>query len=154
MTDAKTFDQSLYEALMGEILPQISNTGGKYTVSIVNNVNGKRFTISKSIADHLELSDFVIAKPTVEKRKLVLGRALPFPGSSKVNLSGSGKKIGYNSEFVQMLTKVFNLDFTKRTSRSFSDITFEMLDDVPVAIVSFPEEASEATSEVSSEEAV
>ena len=84
MTDAKTFDQSLYEALMGEILPQISNTGGKYTVSIVNNVNGKRFTISKSIADHLELSDFVIAKPTVEKRKLVLGRALPSPVPPKL----------------------------------------------------------------------
>ena len=150
MTDAKTFDQSLYQALMVEILPQLTISSGKHSISIVNNVNGKRVTISKSVADHLELSDFVIAKLSVEKRKLVLGRVLPFPGASKVNLSGSGKKIAYNSEFVQVLTKAFDLDFTKCTSRSFSDITFEMLNDVPVAIVSFPE----ATSEVSSEEAV
>ena len=147
MTDAKTFDQSLYKALMVEILPQLTISGGKHSVSIVNNVNGKRITISKSIADHLELSDFVMVKPSVEKRKLVLGRALPFPGSSKVNLSGSGKKIAYNSELVQVLTKAFDLDFTKCTSRSFSDVTFDVLEGVPVAIVDFPEETPEATPE-------
>ena len=153
MTDAKTFDQSLYKALMVEILPQLSISSSKHSISIVNNINGRRVTISKSIADYLKLSDFVMVKPSVEKRKLVLGRELPFPGSSKVNLSGSGKKIAYNAELVQVLTKAFDLDFTKCTSRSFSDVTLDVLDDVPVAIVSFPEATSEVTSEVSSEEA-
>ena len=138
MTEQKTMNQSLFEALMEEFVPQITTAGGKYSVSIVNNVNGKRVTLSKALAEHLELSDSVSVMPSAKSHKLVLGKALPFPGASKVNLSGTSKKIAYNADLVQIITKAYNLDFTSCTSRSFSDITFDVLEGVPIAFVNFP----------------
>lgn len=138
MTEQKAMNQSLFEALMEEFVPQITTAGGKYSVSIVNNVNGKRVTLSKALAEHLELSDSVSVMPSAKSRKLVLGKALPFPGASKVNLSGTGKKIAYNADLVQIITKAYNLDFTSCTSRSFSDITFDVHEGVPIAFVNFP----------------
>jgi len=138
MTDMQSLNQSLFEALMVEVLPRIALSGGKYSVGIVNNINGKRLTISKSLAERLALSDSVCVMPSAEKGKLVLGKTLPFPSASKVNLNGTGKKIAYNAELVQVLTQAFKLDFSKCTSRTFNNVSFDELEGVPIAILTFP----------------
>lgn len=140
MSGQKSINQSLFEALMVEVLPRIALSGGKYSVGIVNNSNGKRMTVSKALAERLELSDFVYAMPSAEKGLLVLGKALPFPSAYKVSLNGTGKKIAYNTELVQVLSQAFKLDFSKCTSRTFNDISFDELEGTEVAIVNFPKE--------------
>lgn len=138
MTTQNNLSQSLYEALMVEMLPKLAISGGKHSISIVNNINGKRVTFSKALAERLELSDNVSVMPSTNTRKIVLGKTLPFPNALNVNLSDKGKKIAYNAQLVEVLTKVLELDFSNCTSRSFGDIIFDELEGVPIAIVNVP----------------
>ena len=139
MTDANNSNLSLFQALMNATVPAIAKSGSKYSLGIVNSRNnGKRLTISKSIADNLELTDKVYAMPAVDDRKLVLSRTQVFPNSVELTLSGEGKKISYSARFVLLLTDMFGLDFSEHVSRTFTDITFDEYEGVPVAVISFP----------------
>ena len=138
MTDKKTTNKHLFESLMQAQLPSIKTTSGKSTISIVNNVNGRRLTISKALAEDLGVDDVAYAMPSAADRKLVLGKTLPFPKAVKLLLHGKGKKNAYNANFVEVLVKMYNLDYTDCTSRSFDSIEFDELEGVPVAIVNIP----------------
>lgn len=102
--------------------------GGKYSVSVVNNDNGKRITISAALAKELGIKNeasFMIDKKTGE---LLISRDFPYRGSMKVKASGKDdqKKIVYSSQLVHSVTGSFNLDFSARTSMSFGLVGFEV----------------------------
>ena len=136
-------------------VPAIAKSGGKFSLGLVNSKNnGKRLTISKAIADKLDLIDKVYAMPAEDDRKLVLSKTKVFPHSVELKITDEGKRTSYCAPFVELLTDRFALDFSKHVSRTFYDVDFDTYENTLVAIVSFPEETAEATSEVSSEEAV
>ena len=146
---------SMFQALMSATIPTIAKSGGKFSLGLVNSKNsGKRLTISKAIADKLELIDKVYAMPAEDDRKLVLSKTKVFPHSVELKITDEGKRTSYCAPFVELLTDRFALDFSKHVSRTFYDVDFDTYENTPVAVVSFPEETSEAASEVSSEEAV
>ena len=138
MTNYSPINQSLFESLMQAQLPTIKTTSSKSSISIVNNVNGKRLTISKALAEDLGVDDVAYAMPSAADRKLVLGKTLPFPSAVKLPLHGEGKKTAYVANLVEVLVKMYNLDYTDCTSQSFDSIEFDELEGVPVAIVNFP----------------
>lgn len=107
-----------------------------FSFSIVNaEGNGKRISISKAIADKLGLEDSAMLIPLVESGVVIVGKTLPFPNASELTLKGKEKKIAYSAGAVKLLTKLFSLDFSTKTSRSFSDITFDVINDIDVAII-------------------
>lgn len=129
----------LFQALMSAKLSKPVSSSSRYSMGIVNTrSNGKRLTFSKSIADELGITDTAFAMPAEGERKLVVGQTLPFPEAVKLTLKGDTKKICYHSQMVALLTDMFNIDFSTKTSRSFDNVTFDTHDGVKVAIITFP----------------
>ena len=113
----------------------VSIGANKYSVSIVNNINGKRVTISKALSSALSLEHTAYFLPVEETSQLLISAAPIGDRSSPSSLSGIDKKISYNAALVQMLTNCFKLDFSDKTSRSFNDIYIDNSTGTPVAVV-------------------
>ena len=137
MPISKEFKQSLRERALSTNAPTITaNTNGDYSFGIVNSeANGKRVSISKNLSKKLELTETLAILPMIEDGVVLLAKELPFPATSHVSVRGKDKKIAYSASLVKLLTEVFTLEYSARTSMSFSDIDFDTVDDMPVAIV-------------------
>ena len=143
-----------------------SHGGGKNstTFSIVNSAvkrraagkdgnNGMRVTFSKSVADWIGVTDKAYIAPMPDDSVILLAAEFPpaIPAtrmqlradSDRMDkdtdkVMNSGKKICYNAALVTTLTDAFSLDFTARTSMSFSDIDLTEYESTKVAIVQMP----------------
>lgn len=73
--------------------------------------------------------------PLPDDGVLLMSKELPFAATSTVKLSGREKKVAYSAPLVQMLTSMFSLDFTARTSMAFNEVEFDDLNGVLVAAV-------------------
>ena len=123
----------------------INSSGNTYSVGIVNSFdNGKRVTISKSLAKKLVLTDTVSVLPMTDDGVVLFAKELPFTATSTVKLSGKDKKIIYSAPLVQMLTSAFGLDFSARTSMAFNEVEFEDLNGVTVAAVRIYNKATDS----------
>ena len=114
----------------------VSTGATKYSLGIVNNINGKRISISKALSTALALNDTACFLPVEEENQLLISAAPIGDRSSLSSLSGADKKISYNAALVQMLTNCFKLDFSDKTSSSFNDIYIDNSTGTPVAVVS------------------
>lgn len=117
---------------------KVVNGGGSNAVSlsIVNSdSNGKRLTTSKELTKKLNLTDTLYVVPNVEVNELYLSSVPMMDISSSGKLSGSDKKVCYSAGLVALIVESFNLDYTGKTSMSFNNISFDELEDMPVAIV-------------------
>lgn len=138
-----TKNATLFQNMMHMNLPTIAKGSAKYSFGIVNSKNnGKRVTISKALAQTLGLEDSAMFMPSDTDRKLVVGKTLPFPHAITGKLSGADKKTCYLTSLVALLTEMFGLDFSKHVSQTFVTIDIDNINGVPVAIVSFPAQAS------------
>ena len=138
-----TKNATLFQSMMIMTLPTIKAGNGKYSFGIVNSKNnGKRVTISKALAQALDLEDTAMFMPSREARKLVIGKALPFPHAITGKLRETNKMTCYLTSLVTLLTEMYDLDFSKHVSCTFSEIDLDTINGVTVAIVSFPAQAS------------
>lgn len=113
-----------------------SSGNSPLSFGIVNSAaNGKRISLSKSLVATLGLDKHIaiIAIPT--EGVVMVARDLPFEGAICGELRGEDKKLWYASNVVLLLTELFDLDFKTRVSRSFSDISINELDGMPVATI-------------------
>ena len=113
----------------------INSGSSKYSVSIVNNINGKRVTICKSLSLALSLDSTAYFLPVEETGQLLISASPIGQFSSKIELKGKDKKIAYSANLANTLTSSFKLNFTERTSCSFSDISLDMSSGAIVAII-------------------
>ena len=131
--------QKLFEAAASQNIPKVSGSTGKYSVSVVNSDgNGKRITLSKALRDKLQLSDSISMVPLKKERVLMMAKALPFESASNIQLNSSNGRISYNAGAVKLIVDTFGLDYSNRTSMSFSDIEFDTHEGMTVAIVNIP----------------
>lgn len=116
---------------------RLSSGSSKYSVSIVNNDNGMRVQISAALTAVLGLTDTAEFLPIEGLRQFLVSRELPMDAAVNSQLKERAKaKIAYNAELVRLLTDTMRLQYDKgRTSRAFTDIRIEHVDDVPVAVV-------------------
>lgn len=116
---------------------KVVNGGGSNAVSlsIVNNSNGKRLTTSKELTKKLNLTDTLYVVPNTEDNELYLSSEPMMNISSSGKLSGNDKKVCYSAGLVSLIVETFRLDYTGKTSMSFNNISFDELEDIPVAIV-------------------
>lgn len=136
-------NKAMFQSMMNMTLPTIAKGNAKYSFGIVNSKNnGKRVTISKALAQALDLEDTAMFMPSREARKLVIGRTLPFPHAITGKLRETNKKTCYLTSLVTLLTEMYDLDFSKHVFCTFSEIDLDTINGVTVAIVSFPAQAS------------
>ena len=115
--------------------------------------NGMRVTFSKPVADWIGVTDKAHIAPMPSDSAILLAAEFP-PAISATRMqlradsdrkdkatgkvTNSGKKICYSAALVTTLTDAFSLDFTARTSMSFSDIQLTKFESTKVAIVRMP----------------
>ena len=141
------FSEALAAAAVDERNHSFVSTtaSGPLSFGVVNNVNGKRLTLSKALSAALGLEDIMEILPSYENNFLFVGKKLPAAKVFGGKLSGAEKKICYSSELVERVTTAFNLDFSNRTSMSVSTIEFTEIEGAPVAVVHFPRAGEDAT---------
>lgn len=123
-------------ALKNSRLANINRTSnGIYSVNIVNNKNGKRVSFSKPLSLKLGLQDSIDIVALEEEGVILIAKNLPYDVKSTYGLRGDDKKIIYSSELVQSLTEIFALDFSTKTSCSFTDITVNADDNMLMAAI-------------------
>ena len=121
------------EALMNKVNSQTLNTsipanGGNsaHSFGIVNSkANGRRLSFSKKLCEDLALEDTVEISPVLEDNSVLIGKNLPVIQKNKFPCKLKGedtRKVSYTSDLVQNLTFWFNLDYSKCTSKSFTNI--------------------------------
>lgn len=132
-------NQEMFEKMMTINVPKTVSNTGKYSFGIVNSKkNGKRISFNKALSHALGLTDKVTLMPNAEDGKVVLCRDLVFPKAVEGTLRDDGSKICYNTAIVKMLSAEFFIDFSNRTSYTFTDIDIDEFNGYPVAIVTFP----------------
>lgn len=144
--------EELLELASQSETPVIRNTAsnGKYSFSVVNSdSNGKRISISKALAEALDLEDGVSLLPVQEEGLLMLSKKPLSAKASSGKLNGSGKKLCYNAGLVRLITDTFRLDFSDHVSLSFSDIAVQESEGEPVAVVVMQKDRGEEKSEQS-----
>lgn len=139
---------NLFEEMMSlDVATVTTSATGKYSLGLVNSEsNGKRFTLSKSLAQELGIDKEVFLMPHPEARIIVISKEKIFPNSSKGTLSGKDKKTCYSAGIVKLLTDYFKIDFSEHVSRTFTDIDIDIYNDNKVAVITVPvEEKSDIT---------
>ena len=136
----RAFDLNAMMELAEQVtdIPVVKSNGGgnKFSFGVVNSKNnGKRLSFSKALAKELTLDDAVYLIPIPSEGVLMVAKKLPFVRASVGTLKGDDKKICYGADLVELVTKCFGLDFSKRTSMSFTDIEFDEKDGIKIALI-------------------
>ncbi len=114
----------------------VASGGGKHSLSIVNNINGKRITLSKTLSADLNVTDEVYFLPVPSENTLIVSSKSISSKSASCPTSGQdGKKICYAAGVVKMITETFALDYSNVTSLSFNNIGFDMIKGQKVALI-------------------
>lgn len=110
-------------------------SGGSYSFSVVySESNGKRVSLSKTLAEKLKLTDRMTIVPVLDEQVLLVGASLP--GENIFSLSGNDKKICYNAGLARFIAEEFKLNYTGGcTSKSFGNIEIDDNDGNPIAII-------------------
>lgn len=117
----------------------VTTARGKFTVGVVFNTNGKRVSVSAALAEALGIEEKMAFIIDTEAQELLISREFPYPAAITVNASGKDgeKKIAYSATVAESVVRAFNLNFSERTSMSFSKVTTDVDADtgIPYAIV-------------------
>ena len=126
----------------------VSTAKGPLSFGIVNSAsNGKRLSFSKALTSALGLGEDIALITVPSEGVIMIARELPYEGAIRGKLRGEDKKLWYASPVVQLITEQFGIDFKKHVSYSYSDISINDLDGIPVATVCIAPAAGSAGEE-------
>ena len=133
----------IYQNLSGKTataIPQAARSSrGKYSLGIVcSERNGKRLTLTSSLAKALKLDDTLFITAYADDGIIILSPSAINECSLETNLRGDDKKIAYNAGLVHFLISTFKLDYKNVVSRAFHDFSFNNDPNNPMAILTFP----------------
>lgn len=103
-------------------------------VTVVNDRNSKRTKLKNKVIEGLGYPDYIKFYVT-DNEFVVQASTVDEEGSYKLRLEGKRKCLIYNSEVIELLTEMFELDFTQGTSQTFGEVKFETIDDVKYAVI-------------------
>lgn len=111
----------------------IRTIGKAGAISIVNADTGKRITIAKEC--YSAIGNPAKLQFALTDNSLIIGeKVLEDNNDFNVKVS-NGKAIIYSSALVKEITENFNLDFSNKTSLTFSDFQYSTTDGVEIMIV-------------------
>lgn len=102
-------------------------------ISIINNVNGHRMSLSKLLMK--KLNDPESVQFAFKGNEFIIAEKIP-TGGNRFNISKTGKKnIIYARELVQEITDKYRLDFSNRTSLTLYKVKYKRVNGQVVAII-------------------
>lgn len=111
----------------------VRSIGRAGAISIVNAKTGNRVTIAKEC--YSAIGNPAKLQFALTDNNLIVGEKV-LENNNDFNVKeSSGKAIIYSSALVKEITENFNLDFSNRTSITFSDVQYSNTDDVQIMIV-------------------
>jgi hypothetical protein len=128
-------------AKKASVIPQSAKIarGGKYSVNIVcAQKNRKSISLSRGLFEKLALQRDVFLTLYADDRIIAISSLAIDTKSVKYSFSNETSRLIYNTSLVYFLVDTFNLDYSTRTSLSFSNIDFDTVDGVAVAVVNIP----------------
>lgn len=110
--------------------------GGKFSVNIVcARGNRKSITLTKKLAEQLNLGSTVFVTIYGDDGLIVLSSTAINEYSAECKFSNTKDYIVYNAQLVHFIADTFDLDYTSRTSMSFSEVSFGVINNVQSAVV-------------------
>lgn len=107
-------------------------TASKLTI-VNTKQNGKRIAIAPEVIE--KIGSPASVQIAFHSDGMAIGEDLALD-DNRFHLRTSGKKsVIYSSELVLEITKLFDLDFTNKTSISYQDVTFASIGGKPVAVI-------------------
>lgn len=103
-------------------------------MTVVNDRNSKRSKLKNVVLEGLGYPDYIKFYVTDEEF-VVQASTADEEGSYKLRLEGKRKCLIYNSELIELLSEMFELDFSKSTSQTFGEVKFECIDGVDYAVI-------------------
>lgn len=121
------------EAMEVEVSKVQSSKGrGLLGISIVKNRNGNRVSFTENLYTELNSPGKVQFMVIPKRGLLLIGENL----SNKISYNVSEKRpIVYSEPLVRSLAETFNLDYSNRTSISFSCVKVDTTGESPIAII-------------------
>ena len=102
-------------------------------LSIIKAKTGNRITLGKSLLDELNNPEKI--QISFAEDSVIIAEKLPNNDSSfNVKLTGT-KGIVYSAGLVREISELFKLDFSDKTSITFSEVEYVLNEDYPVAII-------------------
>ena len=133
----------IYQNLSGKTATAIPHAArssrGKYSLGIVcSEKNGKRLTLTASLAKALKLDDTLFITAYADDGIIILSPVAINEQSVETVLKGDDGKISYNAGLVHFLINTFKLDYHGVVSKAFHDFKFNNDPNNPMAILTFP----------------
>jgi len=102
--------------------------------SLVNSEkNGKRFILSREV--HEKLGEPESVQVGYKDNQIIISERIADNYTSYGLKRQGAKQIIYNKELVEQMTDLFELDFSARTCITFSEVSYENLNDAIIAII-------------------
>ena len=110
--------------------------GGAYSVNLVCAKNNRKsLTLTKKLADALQLSTYVYITVYADDGSIALSSASINENSVQFSFSNETDHIVYNANLVRFIAETFALDYANRTSYSFNNVTFSTTNGIAFAEV-------------------
>lgn len=115
-------------------LPQAKKQeNGASSITIVHHKNGKRIAITPALYEQLGSPQTVQFSIVSEEQVLLIGEELGMKNNYAV--STTGKPTVYKASLTEQIAAGFHLDFTSKSSITFSEVEVDSLDDAKIAVI-------------------
>lgn len=124
----------ILDGIRPSVTAPVKRFGEAGVVSVVNSKNGTRVSLAKELYHTLGKPESV--QIGFQEGELIIGAALG-DGFTDYSLTQQGaKQIIYNKQLVHQITNAFELDFEDRSSITFYEASYEMLNGQVIARIS------------------
>ena len=109
-------------------LPHVKAQGrGSWAISVVHHKNGKRVVLTPALYEELGSPEKVQFSIVADERVLLIGKELGM--SNRYPVRTKNKPTVYKASLTAQIADVFQLDFTEKSSMTFSDVAVDSLDE-------------------------
>lgn len=120
-----------FTAAISKTMQKISTEAG--VMSVINSRNGKRITLSKDVMN--ELNNLEMISISFSDESLAVAERLP-NNDNQLKVKSSGNKgVIYSAGLVSEITDKYGLDFSNRTSITFTEVNYVESNGYTVAII-------------------
>lgn len=134
-TDEEELEEA--EFAISDLIPSVSTVVTRIAdpgiLSVINSKNGKRVSFSSEIYERLKQPTTL--QVAYLESQMVIGQHLGDEHPSYYLKKQGAKRVIYNKELVDQITKYCSLDFTNRTSITFPSATYQKMNGNIVAVI-------------------
>ena len=109
-------------------LPHVKTQGrGSWAISVVHHKDGKRVVLTPALYKELGSPEKVQFSIVADEQVLLIGKELGM--NNRYPVSTKNKPTVYKASLTAQISDVFQLDFTGKSSMTFSDVAVDSLDE-------------------------